>query len=43
MSHYLAKAVNALQIYKTPEKILKVVEKHSLIKNPPYDVRKSTK
>ena len=43
MSHFLTDAVNSLPIYRTPEKILKVVEKYSLIQNPPYNVRKCTK
>jgi len=36
MKHYLTEAVEKLIIYKTPEKILKIIERDLLIKNPPY-------
>lgn len=38
MKHYLIKAVETVVIYKTPEKVLKIIEREILIKNPPYDV-----
>lgn len=38
MKHYLTKAVEAVTIYRTPEKLLKIIEREILIKNPPYDV-----
>lgn len=43
MKHYLTEAVDALPIYKTPEKIIDYIEKHKndfLIKNPPYNGNK---
>lgn len=36
MKHYLTEAVLKLIIYKTPENILKTIERDLLIKNPPY-------
>ena len=35
MKHYLTEAVLKLIIYKTPENILKIIERDLLIKNPP--------
>ena len=37
MKHFLQKAIETVTIYKTPERILKVVEQEIIIKNPPYD------
>lgn len=39
MKHYLTEAVDALPIYRTPEKILEYIQKQVVIKNPPYDNR----
>ena len=43
MSQFLKQAVDKLFIYKTPKAIIKHIESDLIIKNPPYDVRKSTK
>lgn len=40
--NYIEKAVNEL-VYYTPKKVVEKMQLHLIIKNPPYDIRKSNK
>ena len=42
-NNFLAQAVRELNIYYTPKAIIDYINLVTIIKNPPYDVRKNIK
>lgn len=38
--NFIIKSLEKLYLYKTPKSIIDLINKDSIIKNPPYDVKK---